>query len=88
MLDLIILIFLIDYIGKSARSKGMNVLSWRFRLFFGWMGAEMLIGLISFFITRQIFIAALSGFLGGVLAGFIIFQWFFKEANSLKNEGL
>lgn len=86
MLDLIVLIFLVDYIGKLARKKGLNVLQWRLRLFFYWMGAELMIGLLSLSITHQIYVASISGLLAGLLAGLIVFQWFKKVSETFENE--
>lgn len=81
MLDLIILVFLIDNIGKSARKNGMNVLRWRMRLFFGYFFAEIGVAMLSLYMTHNnLMIAAISGFLGGILAAVVIFQWFKKEA--------
>lgn len=87
-MDLIILILLVDYIGKQARRKGMNVLKWRSRLAFGCLAADLALIFISMMLTQNLYTAIISGYLGATLIALMIFQSFKKEAMFIasKNE--
>lgn len=79
-MDLVVLIFLIYYIGKMAQQQGMNVLRWRTRLAVFWVVADLAVALLSWYLTNSFTTASISGFLAAVLASLIVFQSFKKEA--------
>jgi len=72
MIQIIILIFLAQYIGEIARKKGRTVWKWRLATVLAWFAIELPVVLCSFGYSENIIIASISGFLGGLLSFFII----------------
>ncbi|HET8572941.1 MAG TPA: hypothetical protein VFL76_03635 [Edaphocola sp.] len=79
-MDLIILVFLIYYIGKMAQQQSLNVLRWRTRLAVAWIIADLVVAGASWYITNSFTTASVSGFLAAILAALIVFQAFRREA--------
>lgn len=79
-MDLVILIFLIYYIGKMAQQQGLNALKWRSRFALAWVIADLVVAGTSWYLTNSFTTASISGFLAAILAALIVFQAFKKEA--------
>lgn len=82
-MDVIILIFIVYYIGQLARKNGLNVLRWRTRLAAAWLIAEIMVGGLSLYLTHNYVTASISGILASILSALIIFQQFKREVDSL-----
>lgn len=79
-MDLIVLVFLIYYIGKMAQRQALSVLKWRMRLAVAWVIADLAVAGTSLYLTKSFTTATVSGFLAAILAALIVFQAFKKEA--------
>lgn len=86
-MDLIVLIFLIYYIGKMAQQQGLSSLRWRTRLAVAWVVSDLAVALVSWYLTNSFTTASVSGFLAAVLASLIVFQAFKKEAAAQQHRG-
>lgn len=73
MLDLLGIILSTYFLGKIVAQKGYDSLRWRVRHVCACIFVEILVGMISIYLTKNFLIASISGFVA--LAGIIIYRY-------------